>query len=117
MWDNPIGAMLANKAPAFARKSRLACEIRGWAVKSAVPGHLLGCTVFRGSGGWQPLPPPEICRTVPLRVRPAREARTAGAGFRKCTPVDGRYLYVPRPPRSVRECAMNEHRSTAYFGI
>lgn len=30
MEDNPVGAMMGNKNSAFARKSRLACEIRGW---------------------------------------------------------------------------------------
>jgi len=28
--DNPAGAMIANKSSPFARKCRLACEIRGW---------------------------------------------------------------------------------------
>ena len=28
--DNPVGAMMANKNEPFARKARLACEIRGW---------------------------------------------------------------------------------------
>jgi len=28
--DNPVGAMMANKNEPFARKARLACEVRGW---------------------------------------------------------------------------------------
>ncbi len=79
--DNPIGAMLANKARPLSRGKA------GWPVRSGLGREICGyqgtCwgAQFLGVQEDAALPPPEICRTVPLRVRPAREARTAVRDF------------------------------------
>ncbi len=109
--DNPIGAMLTNKAPAFARKSRLACEVRGWGREiCGYQGTCWGAQFLGVQEDGSPFPRrkfvvpfPCVCDQHAKRGQQVRDFENVPQWM-----ADTCMYLGPRDP--LRECAMNEHR-------
>jgi hypothetical protein len=86
--DNPNGAMIANKSSPFARKSRLACEIRGWGREicgyhgNCWGGQFLGYDIDGSPFPYRQFVVPFTCVATP------RQARQQCPRFFPCSPME-----------------------------
>jgi benzoyl-CoA reductase subunit B len=109
--DNPNGAMIANKSSPFARKSRLACEIRGWGREiCGYHGNCWGGQFLGYDIDGSPFPYRQF--VVPFTCVCDSHAKR-GQQVRDFSPVpqwmnDQCIYFGERDPE--REVAMNEHR-------
>ena len=116
--DNPVGAMIQNKNDAFARKCRLACEIRGWGREiCGYQGNCWGSMYlgYQEDGSPFPkrklfVPQPCVCDTHTKRAQHLRDFENIPQWMSDRMPYIG-------PIDPDRNPAMLEHRVFCNFKI
>jgi benzoyl-CoA reductase subunit B len=116
--DNPIGAMLSYKAPAFARESRLACETRGWGREiCGYQNNCWGAQFLGHDEDGNPFTPRQF--VVPMPCNCDQHGKR-GQQVRDLTPIpqwmSDQCIYFGDKDDD-REAPMNEHKVYTFYKL